>query len=197
MQFPSGIEQFDRNLYLTVNSDWSNSFFDVIMPVIRTKENWIPLYILLAIWLIYKFKWNGFFVILTIAITVTITDQVSSFIMKPLFARPRPCSIPEIAEHANLIIGCSPSYSFTSSHAANHFGLAVVFGLLFLRRSYWFIIVGIFWAASISFAQVYVGVHYPLDVIGGALLGSFLGFLIYIIAMHFIFKKRNWLNKTL
>lgn len=84
------------------------------------------------------------FVILTIAITVTITDQVSSFIMKPLFARPRPCSIPEIAEHANLIIGCSPSYSFTSSHAANHFGLAVVFGLLFLRRSYWFIIVGIF-----------------------------------------------------
>lgn len=161
------------------------------MPFIRTKENWIPLYVLIAAWLVVKYKWVGVLVIFTLAITVVLTDQVSSFIMKPLFARPRPCSVPEIAEHAKLIIGCSPSYSFTSSHATNHFGLAVVFGLLFRRKSNWFLIVGILWAACISFAQVYVGVHYPLDVIGGAALGTLIGYVVYAAADRWVFQNGN------
>lgn len=192
MQFPTGIEQFDRSAYLTINRDWSNPIFDIIMPFMREKENWIPLYILIAVWLVYKFRWNGLYIILILAVTITISDQVSSFIFKPLFARTRPCNVPELASQANLLIGCSQSFSFTSSHATNHFALAIVFGLLFFRTRKWFLYVGMVWAAIIAYAQVYVGVHYPMDVICGAALGTLIGIAVYLSAKYLLLRKSGW-----
>lgn len=191
MQFPESIEQADRKLYLIINSEWSNNFFDIVMPFLRTKENWIPLYVMLAIWLVYRYKLNGLIIIVFMALTVTLSDQLSSFVLKPFFERPRPCNVPELAEQANLLIGCSGSFSFTSSHATNHFALATVFGLLFFKKYKWIFAIALFWAASISFAQVYVGVHYPLDVIAGAITGSIVGFILYLFAAQ-VLKRKGW-----
>jgi undecaprenyl-diphosphatase len=87
----------------------------------------------------------------------------------------RPCNEPEIKSEVTIIVDCGTGYSFPSSHATNHFGIAVFLIMMFYHR--WKIILplGIFWAASISFAQIYVGVHYPIDILTGSLLGSSIG----------------------
>ncbi len=110
-------------------------------------------------------------------LTIAICDQVSSGFLKDFVGRIRPCGDPGFSRYVRLLLNrCPGSGSFTSSHATNHFGMAVfivqTLGTYIKKWKY----AVYFWAASISYAQVYVGVHYPLDVIGGALLGSALGY---------------------
>jgi undecaprenyl-diphosphatase len=116
-------------------------------------------------------KWLLFAVI-----NLTVTDQVSSSIFKPLVHRLRPCADPLMTGKVNLLLDhCSGGFSFTSSHAANHFGLAMFLFIsltpLFKKYTWLFFI----WAGIISYAQVYVGVHYPLDVLAGAMIGLVVG----------------------
>ena len=106
--------------------------------------------------------------------------------------RARPCRHPEIADHIRFLVNyCPQSSSFTSSHAANHFGMATF--IYFTLRSYtnkWLTLIFL-WAAMIAYAQVYVGVHFPLDVTSGAVLGIFIGYL-----MSVIFNKKMGLQKA-
>ncbi len=110
-------------------------------------------------------------------VTILLSDQISSTVVKPFFERIRPCNDPVMQSGLRLLLdGCGAGYSFTSSHATNHFALAVY--LTFTLRTWigryaWILFL---WAATIAYAQVYAGVHYPLDVIGGALLGSAIGY---------------------
>jgi undecaprenyl-diphosphatase len=85
----------------------------------------------------------------------------------------------------NNIVGCGKGFSFISAHATNHFAIAVFFSVLFYNQYKWIVYIAILWAGLIAFSQVYVGVHYPFDVICGALLGSILGYIQGI----FIFSK--------
>lgn len=167
----------DKALFSNINGKWTCSLFDHIMPWIRTSNNWIPLYIVLLAYIIYKWRINAWKWVLLAFLNVGLTDQISSSIFKPLFHRLRPCADPEIMHQSRLLLDhCSGGFSFTSSHAANHFGIAVfiVMTLQPFLKNYRFIF--LVWAAMIAYAQVYVGVHFPMDIFFGALIGIFVGY---------------------
>ncbi len=179
------IKEWDSKLFLIINSTLSNSFFDSVLPFCREANTWLPLYLFLFVFMLMNFGKRAWPWILFIALTITVTDQLSSSLIKYWVARPRPCHDVALMQHAHLLVGCSPSYSFTSSHATNHFGAALfIYTTLkhhFKKWSYLFL----FWAALVSYAQVYVGIHYPLDVICGGIIGSFIGY-----GMASIFNRR-------
>lgn len=157
----------------------ANPLFDSVMPLLRTSYSWAPLYLFLFVFAILNFKWNGVWWSLFFICTVSITDIISSRIFKEAFERLRPCQDPDFLEHVRLLVNhCSGTFSFTSSHAANHFGMATYFYFTSRHLIHGWAWIGYIWAVLISFAQVYVGIHYPLDVICGALLGLCFGLFI-------------------
>ncbi len=178
--------QLDVELFYFINTTLSNSFFDALLPWIRNKYLWAPLYAFVAVFLAVNFPRNWWKIILLAIVVVFISDQLSSTIIKPLVHRLRPCKDLLNIEHLRLLVSCGSGFSFPSSHAANHFAFAMFFFRLFPNK--WVLASGMFWAASISFAQVYVGVHYPLDVIGGMVLGLFCGNIISSLG-------KSWLNR--
>ena len=166
----------DKAVFLFINQRHTNSFFDWLMPIMRESKTWIPLYILLIVFATIKLKKKVLLWILFAILTIALTDQISSHILKPFFARLRPCSDPNFSPQIRLLLNhCSGGFSFTSSHACNHFGVAIFIitslATYLNNWKYLFII----WAAIICFAQVYVGVHYPLDILCGGLLGALIG----------------------
>ncbi len=169
--------QFDQNLFFTINHGLSNSFFDWLMPALRNRFFWTPLYLFIIIFFIRNYGKQGWIMILFLILTFGLTDFFSSSILKPSVQRLRPCNDPEIKSSVKNLIDCGSGYSFPSSHASNHFGLAVFLIVMFYRKWKLILPIGLFWAASISFAQVYVGVHYPIDILVGAMLGGMIGFI--------------------
>lgn len=167
----------DQKLFILINSVLTNPFFDSIFPVWREAQTWYPLYLFLLVFSLLNFGKRAGWFLFFFGLTIAICDQVSSGIIKDWVARIRPCSAPELAGHARLLLNrCPGSGSFTSSHATNHFGMAVF--IIHTCKSFlhkWKYALYL-WAASICYAQVYVGVHYPLDVIGGAVLGALIGY---------------------
>ena len=182
----SDILALDYSIFHFINDGLSNSFLDWLMPWWREQNTWIPVYLVLASFLIYKFKKNGAILLLATILTTGISDLTSSRLVKETFKRPRPCN--EIQLEGTVIerVHCGSGYSFTSSHATNHFALSV-FLLLTLGTKYRRLKIPLLiWAASVSFGQVYVGVHYPSDVFAGAILGTTIGYLMmFILARTF------------
>jgi undecaprenyl-diphosphatase len=167
----------DHALFSSINGKWTNPLFDNVMPWVRHSNNWIPLYLILLSFLIYKWGKKSWKWLVLVAVNITLTDQISSHLFKPFFHRLRPCADPELMYQSRLLLDhCSGGFSFTSSHAANHFGIAVflVVTLQPLLKNYRYLFLG--WAALIAYAQVYVGVHFPLDIIAGALIGIIVGY---------------------
>lgn len=167
--------QWDQQLFFLINEGLSHPWLDAIMPWWRDKYTWIPMYVLLLALAFWRYRQNIGFFLLAVVLTVTLADTLSSKVVKPSVERLRPCRNPEIKEQVQVRISCGPGYSFTSSHATNHFAIACLLYLTmgrFFPKGRWLLLI---WAATISIGQVYVGVHYPLDIIGGALLGSSIG----------------------
>ena len=167
----------DHALFSNINGKWTNPFFDGLMPWLRHSNNWIPLYVVLLSFLIYKWGKNSWKWLVLVGVNVTLTDQISSHLFKPFFHRLRPCADPELMQQTRLLLDhCSGGFSFTSSHAANHFGIAVflVVTLQPLLNNYRYLF--LIWAAIIAYAQVYVGVHFPLDIFVGAIIGIIVGY---------------------
>jgi undecaprenyl-diphosphatase len=169
--------QFDQNLFFTINHGLSNSFFDWLMPALRNRFFWTPLYLFIIIFSIRTYGKQGWIMILFLGLTFGCTDFISSSLIKPTVQRLRPCNDPEIKSDVKNLVDCGSGYSFPSSHASNHFGLAVFLIVLFFSKWKLILPMGLLWAASISFAQVYVGVHYPIDILAGAMLGGMIGFI--------------------
>lgn len=167
--------ELDRTVFYVINNLASNAFLDAIMPYWREKTTWIPLYLIGAAWLGYRYRWRALFYLLGIGLCVLIADQLSAGIIKPAVERLRPCRDTGLAEAARVLVGCGGGYSFPSAHATNHFAVAV-FVLLTWGRTWgaWRYLL-LLWAASIALGQVYVGVHYPLDITAGALIGTAIG----------------------
>lgn len=180
------LNAWDQYLLLEINTEWTSPFFDSIFPWWREATTWIPLYFFLVFLIFWNFGIKAWPWVIGMILTVAVTDQVSSGFLKNYFNRPRPCNDPVIGEYVRLLLNrCPSSGSFTSSHATNHFGLACY--LFFTMKDYfkrWGYLL-FFWAASICYGQLYVGVHYPLDIIGGAIVGSVIG-----ISMASLFNRR-------
>ncbi len=170
------IIQYDQWLFSMLNGQWHNAFFDAIMPYWRSKYVWMPLYIFIASFLLINWHKRGLVVILFAVATISVADMASSKLMKPIVQRVRPCNDVGLRFEVRELVRCGGGYSFTSSHATNHFALAVFLSLVFgVFRKKWIRWALLTWAASIAYGQVYVGVHYPMDVITGAVLGSLIG----------------------
>ena len=185
------LDSWDKSLFKLINGRLTNDIFDKIAPWWREQSTWYPLYISLLLYVIMKMKKDAWKWVLAFILTVTISDIVSSHILKDLVGRVRPCSEATLVGYCKLLIGrCPTSGSFTSSHASNHFAMAMF--IFYTLRKYFgkFGIIFILWAASIAYAQVYVGVHYPFDVIGGAVLGIGIGTLMSKLYSRVALKKK-------
>ena len=171
------IKDIDQALFYQINGVWHHPVLDAVLPWTRHSNNWIPLYIGLLGWLFYQIGWKTLKWLLFALINVGLTDQISSSVFKPFFHRLRPCNDPALVGKTRLLLDqCAGGFSFTSSHAANHFGIAMFIFMTWgaTQKNYtrFFFV----WAGVIAFAQIYVGVHYPLDIIGGTIIGLISGF---------------------
>ena len=170
------LKHADTWLFLKINNDWTNPFLDGNYPWWREASTWIPLYFFLLFLAFYNFGIKVFPWVVFFALTAVLSDQISSGILKDWVNRPRPCNDDVLMSQVRLLLNrCPGSGSFTSSHATNHFAAACFIYYTmkpyFKKWGYLFFV----WAATISYGQVYVGVHYPLDIICGAILGSCIG----------------------
>jgi undecaprenyl-diphosphatase len=178
------LQNIDSTLFFTLNVILANSFMDTVMVWITDKHNWyLPGGI---VWLYIMLKGGregralGFMVILGIVLS----DQISSSILKPLTERPRPC---KVLEGFRLLVHCGSLYGFPSSHASN---IAVI-GTLFIRFYPRWVSFWIFLILLIGLSRVYIGVHYPFDVLSGWLLGILLAVLLIYLYDKFI-KPAKW-----
>lgn len=167
----------DQQLFLLLN-DLHQPWLDPIMNWITGRKEWIPFYALLFGWIFWKYRWQGLWVAFFIGITIGLADQFASTFCKPFFGRLRPCHEPNIAAAVHLVHGCGGKYGFISSHAANTFGLAAFLSLVGGKEVKWLRWIFL-WAAVVSYSRIYVGVHYPADIIIGGLSGIFWGWVSY------------------
>lgn len=172
---PEWLLHYDRIAWYYLNTQWHNAFLDFVMPFLRNQWFWAPLYLFLAIFMPRTFGKYGWLWCAGFIITFGLSDQLSAHLLKPIFNRIRPCNDPVLSSLVHCIVPCGSGKSFPSSHAANHFALAVFSAktLSHMYRGVW--AAGLLWAASVAYAQVYVGVHFPLDVTAGGLLGAGVG----------------------
>jgi membrane-associated phospholipid phosphatase len=170
--------QLDRALLKHINADWHNPFLDRVLPLCRNANTWLPLYVFLFLLVVVKFRTNRWWWVAFAIATVAMTDFVSSNLVKHNIIRVRPCNEPAIADWIRLFKGIylPKSSSFTSSHAANHFGMAVFFYLTLTKRFGRWPLLFFGWAFVVCYAQMYVGVHYPSDILGGAIIGAVIGY---------------------
>jgi undecaprenyl-diphosphatase len=181
----SCITELDYSLFILINQKLHSSFFDVLMPILRNTFFWVPVYVLLSFLYYKKFKIKFWYYIIFLLVCFSVTDMVGHQILKPFFGRERPCYNEII--HARLLLeNCGGHWSFPSLHAANHFALSVgiVLTKLFDKKK-WNCLV-IFWAFTVSYAQIYVGVHYPFDIAMGFLFGLIVSCMVYTIFFYFV-----------
>ena len=178
MFLPDAVTRFDYRLFSKVNGQWHTPFLDEFIPFIREPFVWMPFYFFLVLFTTINFKLKGLYWTLFFILNAIISDYVSSTIIKGNFLRIRPCHDPAIAGTIRFLVSyCPESSSFTSSHAVNHFAAAMFIFTTFRKVvspkwAYLFL-----WALLISYAQVYVGVHFPFDVFCGAIVGLILGYI--------------------
>jgi undecaprenyl-diphosphatase len=188
------IERLDQQLFLYLNS-FNSPFCDQVMHAISDKIIWIPLYLAILIYLGIKYKRKFFVLLLFIILAATMADQLS-VIIKNLVQRPRPCHEPALDGLVHMFNNeCGGLYSFVSSHATNSFNVALLSLLLIRKR--WFTISIIIWAAVIGYSRIYLGVHYPGDVICGSILGALVGWLnyrLFILTDNKILKSRPYFS---
>lgn len=159
--------RWDEWLFRLLNGAWTNSVFDAAMPFVTdlNKQPWlIAIVAALMVWALWRGGVRGRQAVAVAILTIVVMDQFSSFVLKDLFLRPRPCH--ELTD-VRLLVPCGGGKAFPSSHAVNTFAGALVLGF-FYPRALWYLIG---YAVLVAYSRVYVGVHYPLDVLGGAVIG--------------------------
>ncbi len=183
---------WDVQLFLKINEGLSSSFLDSYLVPIRHIYFWIPFYVILLIYALYCFRKQVWIWIFGLCLTLMISDTCSSRIIKNTVQRPRPCQSIDLKDYVQLRADCGTGYAFTSSHATNHMAFGVfLFMTLGLLSKQWRWLY-IFWAVAIGFAQIYAGLHYPLDVLCGFGLGWFLAYMYIKFTAHTRLDSRRY-----
>ncbi len=171
--------EWDQSLFLALNNVHT-PFWDTFMWIYSDKFTWIPL-LLSVLFVLFRKNWReAAIVCIAIALTITLCDQFASTLCKPFFARYRPAQDPDFSPFVQIVNGYRGGrYGFISSHAANSFGAVVLLALIFKDRL--FTVTAILWAIINCYSRIYLGVHYPGDILGGTIAGIFFGFAVYIL----------------
>lgn len=176
--------ELDKDLLMFLNS-FFNAYWDNFFWMFTSKEIWVPLYLIIAYVIFKNHGIKGLVTMLFIGLLITLCDQISSGLFKEAFERYRPSHDEDLKYLVHLINGKrGGSYGFISSHAANSFGLAMFTSLIFRNRAYGLFI--FLWAAINSYSRIYMGVHFPGDILGGLLLGLLMGRLVYELYLRVI-----------
>jgi undecaprenyl-diphosphatase len=160
--------RWDTDFFYLINGRTQNALFDLIMPVLSDFHLWRWPILAAAVAVIIFGRRRARITVLVVLVAVALSDQLSSGLLKPLISRPRPS---HVLEGVRLLGGRGGRYGFPSSHAANVFSAWIVLALRHPRLKYALVVIPV----AVAYSRVYVGVHYPLDVIGGALLGLAVG----------------------
>ena len=177
----------DKQMMLALNGS-DSLYMDGVMKIYTSTAVWIPVaLVLLFIVLKNNSPRADLLSVLAVVLTIVATDQMSSHLIKPFVARLRPCNDPTIMHLIDTVNGYrSGGYSFTSSHACNSFGIFAIVALIIRHRG--LSLSMLLWASINSFSRIYLGVHYPGDILCGAILGAAIGLLIYLV-YSFIHKR--------
>lgn len=180
----------DARLFLFLNglhTEWLNP----VMILITNMVVWLPLYLLLIYWVVKQYGKKCWWIFIAIGIVVLCSDQLSSHVCKPLFHRLRPCYNTEFQNIINLPKGLAGGkYGFTSSHAANTFSIAIFLTAALRHDRKWIGWVLFPWALVSSYSRIYLGFHYPGDILFGALIGILVGWLVWK-AFRYLQKVRT------
>lgn len=199
------IINFDKDLFYFLNSTIANPVFDTIMPIITKGRYWMPIYILLFLYLIFfnhlkilknegiklnsnyfknliKYNKVGFAIAILLALSVILADQISANFIKDIVGRLRPC---RELDNINLLVHCGSGKSFPSAHATNNFAAAVILSHFFSKNRYYFFSI----ATIVALSRVFVGVHYPIDITAGAILGVAISSTLLFIFNKFVINR--------
>lgn len=183
------LSTIDTDLFLYLNGlhvEW----MDKIMILITNMGIWFPLYLLLIYWTTKQFGKRCWWVFLAVGVVVLCSDQLSSHVFKPVFQRLRPCYNPDLQDLIHLPKGLAGGrYGFTSSHAANTFAVAAFLTPVLRNYRPWLGIVLYLWAFISSYSRIYLGFHYPGDILCGAILGILVGLILWKVFQQIIIGK--------
>lgn len=179
--------QYDIELFLFLNNLGSETW-DTLWLVITSKFTFIPLYVLLLFLLYKKYGVKSMLIfVLVVACMITFTDQITN-VFKRGFERMRPCGEPGVMEHMRMVTSYCGKYGFFSGHASNSMAAGVFAGLM-LRPYYKnLVFLLVFWSSVVAYSRIYVGKHYPLDIVCGMTFGALSGFAFYRVAKYFLKK---------
>lgn len=181
--------QLDQEVFLLLNG-MHTPLLDKLMVFASAKTVWIPFYVLLVAWVWWRMGWrSALWLLVGAGLCVLLADRISVMAFKDTVQRLRPCHyLPTLGlpVHIPEGEGCWGQYGFVSSHAANVFAVAAFLSLL--ARRGWLTAIMLLWAAWVSVSRVFVGVHYPCDVLCGALLGVLIGVLSYYVVRWVSFR---------
>ena len=189
--FTDWIVNIDQQLFIFLNG-LHCAFLDPVMVFLSKIGVWIPLYVGITFFIFWKRNWKiGLLTALGVILTFALTDALGVHLFKNVIERPRPCHEASLQSVIHLLEGCGGQFSFISNHAANTFGLAMFTSLFFCRK--WYSIVIFSWAAIVSYSRIYVGKHYPFDIICGAAFGLLVG---YSVFMLYQYAKRKLITES-
>ena len=183
------LSTIDSDLFLFLNGLHA-AWLDKVMTLITDMWVWMPFYLLLIYWVVKQYGKRCWWVFLAIGIVVLCSDQLSAHVCKPLFQRLRPCYNPDLQELIYLPKGMAGGrYGFTSSHAANTFAVAAFLTPVLRNYRPWLGIVLYLWAFISSYSRIYLGFHYPGDILCGAILGILVGLILWKVFQQIIIGK--------
>ena len=190
------ILELDREIFLELNSSFHNPWLDQLMMFLSTTTAWIPLYLFLLYLLNKSYGKQTWLILLAVALTILLADQITSSIMKPFFERLRPSHEPSLAERVYIVNQYrGGKFGFASSHAANTFGIATLMWLVLKAYRPWISLLFL-WAVFVGYTRIYLGVHYPGDILAGYLVGSICAFAAFLLLMMLktFFERRSTLD---
>lgn len=183
--------ELDKELLLAING-WNSSFCDPIMLFITNKWSGIPIYTVLVFMIFYKINLRlSIIMFFSIILTFALTDYLAVHLFKNVFERLRPGWDPTTEHLIRLLEGRGGKFGFVSNHAANFFGLAVISSGVLKKK--WYTIFIFCWSAAVAYSRIYVGKHFPGDVICGAIFGAFIGWLVLNLFKYIV--KRYYLQQ--